>query len=149
MSYRIFTNNPLLEEHLKKLPEMEHEIVWMHNPASDVLIAVRAAVRAGAALASNPMSGVRNTQGRQLKRNSPSVLSIASKPVAHNPYVSVLVTPPKDSMDFNSIKQIEEALAVYKKNAGLRFMAHRDESVVQFQQQDMACLLEALSGIED
>jgi len=146
MSYKIFTNNPLLEEHLRNLPDMKHEIKWMHNPASDVLVAVRASVRAGAALASNPMSGVRSTQGREQKRKN---LTLAPKQVAHNPYISILVTTPKDSMDFQSIKQIEEALAVYKKNASLRFMAHRDESVVQFQQQDMNCLLEALAGIDE
>ncbi|MCL2361339.1 MAG: hypothetical protein FWC73_05960 [Defluviitaleaceae bacterium] len=149
MSYRIFTNNPLLDEHLKKLDDFKHEIVWMRHPASDVLVAVRTAVRKGAALASNLMSGVRSTQNKQLKRSTPPGFGLVQKPVAHNPYISVLVTPAKDAMDFQSIKQIEEALTIYRKNAGLRFMAHRDESVLQFQQADMDCLLEALAGIED
>jgi len=169
MIYQIYTNNPLVDEHIKKQSSTDkYEIKWMTAPANDVLVCVRTAIRNGAILVSNPMSGVRTVPNYQPKRSIQTMKKnnielpkkdakrpnqessdLSSTLIAHNPYMSVLVSSPKDAMDFKSIKQIEEALVVYRKNASLRFMAHRDESVIQFQKQDLDCLLEALVGLDN
>jgi len=136
MSHRIFTNNPLLAEHIKQQPELQcHKLEWMSTPAIEVLTAAKAAVREGAMLVSNPLSGVRTSHKQ------------AAKPVAFNPYISVLATTSRGALDFNSVKGIDEALAVYRKNAGLRFSGRSDESVMSFQMADMELMLGVLVEI--
>jgi len=158
MSHKIFTNNSVLADYIKQQPEMTgYELVWMSAPAMEVLVAVRAAVRQGAVLVSNPLSGVRMSQSRADKKTqgpkrggfTDKPLSFGGRPVAFNPYVSVLVTPPQDSVDFQSVKRIDEAVAVYKKNAGLRFSGRSDESIKQFQITDMDALMSVLTEIRE
>jgi len=155
MSHRIFTNNPLLAGYFNGQPEMAaHELIFMSTPASELLTAVRTAIREGGVLASNPLSGVRMSQNRVEKPTghkkggfADKTLPFGGRPVAFNPYVSVLVTPSLGAVDFQSVKRIDEALAVYKKNAGLRFSGRSDESVKQYQMTDMDAMVVALAEI--
>ena len=107
------------------------EVKWQSSPAMEVLVAARAAIRQGASLVSDPLSGVRS-QGPN------------STPKAFNPYVSIVVTQPLESVDFQSVKRIDEALAVYRKNAKLRFYPHSDDAILTFQELDMKLLIAAV-----
>jgi len=150
MNNRIFTNNPLVAEYISAQPKSA-ELIFMGIPASELLVAVRTAVREGAVLVSNPLSGVRMDQTRAEKkplapkRFGDKTIPFGGKPVAFNPYVSVLVTSAREAVDFLSVKRIEEALTVYKKNAGLRFSGRSDESVKQFQMADMDAMVVTLA----
>jgi len=168
MDYTVFTNNPILGGHFKQHPEMSGpdsklEVKFLAIPAMDVLIAARGAVRQGAALISDPQVGIRLSQARPQrppqgmrpspvgfvdKKISPFSPSFNSgKPVAFNPYVSVAVTVPQESMDFQSIKKIEEAISLYRKNAKMRIIAHSDEAIQQFQEADMQVIMAVLAAL--
>ena len=127
--YTIFTNNPIPQSHFAE--RMDCEVKWQSSPAMEVLVTARAAIRQGASLVSDPLAGVRS-----LSPNSP--------PKAFNPYVSIIVTKPQEAVDFQSVKRIDEALAVYRKNAKLRFYPHSDEAIQTFQELDMTLLVAAM-----
>ena len=156
MTYTIFTNNPVLAEFIKQQPEMEsHEVKLMSTPAMDVLLAVKSAIRQGAATVSNPMAGVRMTPPRLVKpqsREKPAgpigiEKPATGKPVAVNPYVSIAVTTKQEAVDFKSIKAVDEAIELYRKNARLRFIGHSDEAIKSFQIADMEMLASVLSAL--
>jgi hypothetical protein len=50
-----------------------------------------------------------------------------------------------DTVDFHSLKRLDEALSLYKKNAKLRFIAHSDDSIQHFQAVDLKIMLHTLS----
>ena len=152
MKHMIFTNNPILVEYLKGQPDEafdvnDFEIKWVGAPAMDVLTAVRAAIHQGAALVSSPLAGVRMNPPRRTDSRTGHRILPPSKPVAFNPYLSVAVSAQQESVDFQSVKRIDEALSVYRKNARLRFIAHNDDAVNQFQMADMNMLLSFLSSL--
>ena len=94
-------------------------------------MAARAAIRQGASLISDPLAGVRSPGPK-------------SPPKAFNPYVSIVVSQPLEAVDFQSVKRIDEALAVYRKNAKLRFYPHSDDAILAFQELDMNMLVAAV-----
>lgn len=152
--YTVYTNNSYVAEFFedKNLPI---EVKWVAAPAMDVLAAAKSAAHLGAVILSNPMSGVRTSQplfgpssferpptaGRSPSSASPKIRSI-------NPYLSVLAGPSRGTVDFVSVKNIDEALTLYKKNARLRFVAHNDDTVKTFQSSDLEMLLATITALE-
>ncbi|MCL1877873.1 MAG: hypothetical protein FWF80_03375 [Defluviitaleaceae bacterium] len=147
----VFTNNSVVADFFenKGLPL---EIKWVSAPAIKVLEAAKSAAHLGSIIISNPMSGVRTTQplfGPSSFEKPPSAGNRTSTNIRSiNPYLSVLTMPGGDTVDFVSVKNIDEALQLYKKNARLRFAAHTDDTIKAFQATDLEMLLATLTTIE-
>jgi len=150
----VFTNNSIVAEFFEERDGGPIEVKWVSAPAIDVLAAAKTAAHQGAIILSNPMQGVRTTQplfgpssfdrppaSGSGSRSAPSVRSI-------NPYLSVLAAPATGMVDFVSVKNIDEALTLYKKNARLRFIAHGDDMIKAFQAADMEMLLATMTALE-
>jgi hypothetical protein len=144
-TYTVFTNNAAVVEFFKQKKELPCTVKWISAPAMEVLNAVRTLVRQGAILASNPMAGV-NLPAKQapIKKGRPALFPEKSAPAVFNPYLTVITSPPAETLDFQSLKSIDEALVIYKKNAKLRFIAHSDDAIAHFQMIDMRGFLQAL-----
>jgi hypothetical protein len=152
--YTVYTNNSVVAEFFeqKNLPV---EVKWVAAPAMDVLAAAKSAAHLGAVVLSNPMSGVRTAQplfGASSFEKPPSLnrasSSVAPKIRSINPYLSVLTGESRGTVDFVSVKNIDEALTIYKKNARLRFAAHNDDTIKAFQAVDLEMLLNTLTVLE-
>ncbi|MCL2500215.1 MAG: hypothetical protein FWE90_07750 [Defluviitaleaceae bacterium] len=141
----VFTNNNVVADFFKIKKELDCTVKWVNATAMDVVTAARVAVRKGAVLVSNPMIGIDVPAVQAPGR--PRFPSHASKenPTIFNPYLTLLTTNPNDTVDFQSLKRLDEALSLYKKNAKLRFIAHSDDSIQHFQAIDLKCLLQTLS----
>ena len=148
----MFTNNSLVADFFEQRKEGPIVIKWVAAPAIDVLVAAKSAAKNGAIILSNPMQGVRTTQPlfgpssfdkppTSGSRATPSIRSI-------NPYLSVLAAPAQGMVDFISVKNVDEALALYKKNARLRFVAHGDDTIKAFQAADMEMLLATMTALD-
>jgi hypothetical protein len=144
--YTAFTNNNVVAEFFKEKPEIGCTVKWVSAPAMEVLTAARVAIRQGALLVSNPLVGI-NLPVVQAHGKGVRALSPASKSAVVNPYLTLLTTEPDSTVDFRSLKRVDEALTLYKKNARLRFVAHSDEAVQHFQMIDLKCMLMALSEL--
>ncbi|MCL2841116.1 MAG: hypothetical protein FWE05_10140 [Defluviitaleaceae bacterium] len=148
-NYIVYTNNSIVAEFLnhKGLPI---EVKWVASSATEVLSAAKSAIRQGAIVISNPLAGVRNAESPVFSspltppppnRNIPqSVSSI-------NPYLSILVSPQLDTVDFSSVKRIDDAMTIYKKNARLRFLAHNDDVIKAFQTSDLEIIVATLAHL--
>jgi prephenate dehydrogenase len=124
-AFTIITNNPLLYERFKK--KLKDDVVWVNASAQEVLTQVRNAIHKGAVLLSHPLSG--------------------SMQPGLSPYKSVLVSKPQPQVDFQSVKYIEEAAGIYRKNAKLKYMSYNDKMLNDFQVIDMDLMASALSGL--
>ena len=153
--FTIFTNNSVVVDFFDQRA-IPIDIKWVSAPAIEVLAAAKSAASLGAIILSNPMAGVRTSQplfgpsgferpaslgGRNPNSGSPAIRSI-------NPYLSVLATPPQGTVDFLSVKNIDEALNLYKKNARLRFLAHNDDTIKAFQASDLEILVATMTALE-
>jgi len=152
-NYTIFTNNSIVAEYFseKSLP---FEIKWVAAPAMDVLSAAKSAAHLGAVILSNPMAGVRSSQplfGSPAFEKPSALGGLSSPPKIRsiNPYLSVLAGPSRGTVDFVSVKNIDEALTLYKKNARLRFAAHNDDTIKRFQATDLEILLTTMTALEN
>jgi hypothetical protein len=152
--YTIFTNNSVVAEYFneKNLPV---EVKWVAAPAMDVLAAAKSAAHLGAVVLSNPMSGVRTAQplfgAASFERPQSAPARTPSSPPkirSINPYLSVLAGPSRGTVDFVSVKNIDEALTLYKKNARLRFVAHNDDTIKAFQANDLEIMLATITTLE-
>ena len=151
MGYTIFSNNPLLAEYAKNHGQ-DYEIILLTTPAMEVLVAAKTALRQGAVLVSDPLVGVRmrpTRPGPRIKDTGGFVDKPleTGRPVAFNPYVSVVATSTKYAVDFQSVKRIEEALSLYRKNARMRIIAHNDDAIASFQMADMEMLVSVLEAL--
>ncbi|MCL1883660.1 MAG: hypothetical protein FWF81_07920 [Defluviitaleaceae bacterium] len=149
-NYTVFTNNSIVAEFLaqKGLPV---EVKWVAAPALEVLAAAKSAAHLGAVVLSNPMSGVRTSQplfGPSSFEKPPAVGATPPKIRSINPYLSVLAGPSRGTVDFVSVKNIDEALTLYKKNARLRFIAHNEDTIKAFQAVDLEALLHTMAALE-
>jgi len=129
----IFSNNNLVSDFLKANP-LPVEIKHLICPAFDVLIKVRAKVKSGGVLVSNPMAGI-------------YVQKETLNPMAINPYLSLIVSVTEKTIDFNSMRMLDQAIAVYKKHANLQFISHSDETVDNFKNHDLQDLIAALNTL--
>jgi hypothetical protein len=149
--YTIFTNNSLVAEYFSDF-ELPFEVKWVAAPAMDVLAAAKSAAHLGAVILSNPMSGVRTTQPlfgpASFDKPSSSRSSTPPKIRSINPYLTVLAGPSRGTVDFVSVKNIDEALTLYKKNARLRFVAHNDDTIKNFQAVDLEVVLATITALE-
>jgi len=139
--YTVYTNNNAVAEFFKQKPELGCTVKWVSAPAMEVLTAVRANIRKGAVLVSNALIGINlpAVQGKSLRATP--------KQGVVNPYLTVLTTATGDTVDFTSVKRIDEALSLYKSNAKLRFISHSDETVQHFQMYDLKCMLQMLQDL--
>jgi len=148
--YTIFTNNNAVADFFKQHTELQCTVKWVTAPAMEVLTAARVAIRQGAVLLSNPMAGVNipptAVGGGKNQKINPFIQQ-KSRPTVINPYLTILATPPGDTVDFQSVKRVDDALNIYKQNARLRFMAHDDDSIQHFQLVDLDFMLRTLSGL--
>ena len=115
----------------------------MSASAVEVLVAAKTAAREGAVLLSNPLCGMRTARPFVVSDSLPSVPKITSI----NPYLSMLMNFHGDTVDFESIRSISEAIALYKKNARLRLMAHNDNTLQEFQVIDLHMIMDAIPTI--
>lgn len=146
--YTVFTNNNAVAEFFKQKKELPCTVRWVSAPAMEVLSAARVLVRQGAVLASNPMVGVNlPAKPTPQKSSRPALFPTKNAPAIFNPYLTIITSQPAEILDFQSLKQVDEALTVYKKNAKLRFIAHSDDAIAHFQMVDMRCFLQALSDL--
>jgi hypothetical protein len=145
--YTLYTNNNVVADFFKEKKDLPVTVKWVSAPAMEVLTAARFAVRKGAVLVSDPMTGVNiPTVQAPGKPRFPSHAK-QENPTIFNPYLTLLLTEPGETIDFQSMKQVDEALTLYKKNAKLRFIAHNDESIQHFQLIDLKSLLLVLAAI--
>jgi len=148
--YIIFTNNSFVAEFFDEKRDMPGEIKWLNAPAMDVLSAAKSAAHGGTIILSNPMSGVRT--GMMTFDISPA---FGGRPAAPpkirsiNPYLSILAEPSRGTVDFASVRNLDEALTIYKKNARLRFISHNEDTVKQFQAADLESLLATMAALEN
>ena len=145
-NYTIVTNNSIVAEFFEKNTLSIVEIKWVATPAIDVIAAAKAAVHQGAVVLSNPLAGVRSAASNIfLASNMPPPHGRApSKVSSINPYLSVLLSPPNEALDFGSIQRLDEATKLFKKNARLRFLAYNDEAIKQFQAADLEIVVQTL-----
>ena len=153
-SYTIFTNNSVVAEYFNETP-FPIEVKWIAAPAIEVLSAAKSAAHLGAVILSNPMSGVRTSQPlfgpASFEKPPPSGGGGRSSPPkirSINPYLTVLAGESRGTVDFVSVKNIDEALTLYKKNARLRFAAHNDDTIKKFQAADLEILLATITALE-
>jgi len=164
MSYSIFTNNPTLASYMQSQPRMaDYEVKLLGSPAMEVLVTVKTAVRQGGTLISDPLIGVRMRptrpgshsgfrpnlafMDRSVDGSADKSLSLTGTPVAFNPYVSVVVEFKSEALDFQSVKRIEEALALYRNNAKMRITGHSDNLIGEFQALDMWMIVSILDAL--
>ena len=150
--YTVFTNNSIVVEFFaqKNLPI---EVKWVAAPAIEILAAAKTAAHLGAVILSNPMAGVRTSQSlfgpSGFERPQPlGVHTSAPKIRSINPYLSVLASKSHGTVDFISVKNIDEALSLYKRNARLRFAGHSDDTIKAFQALDLEILLNTITALE-
>ncbi|MCL1862552.1 MAG: hypothetical protein FWF78_03185 [Defluviitaleaceae bacterium] len=152
--FTVFTNNSIVADFFQERAGGPIEIKWVAAPAIDVLSAAKTAAHQGAVILSNPMQGVRTSQPlfgpSSFDRNTPPPPAGRSAPSVRsiNPYLSVLAGPAQGMVDFVSVKNIDEALTLYKKNARLRFVSHGDDTIKAFQAADMEMLFATITAIE-
>ncbi|MCL2225944.1 MAG: hypothetical protein FWB96_13330 [Defluviitaleaceae bacterium] len=149
--YTVYTNNSVVAEYFAE-KELPIEVKWVAAPAMEVLSAAKSAAHLGAVILSNPMSGVRTSQPlfgpASFERPNSRASSAPPKIRSINPYLSVLAGPSRGTVDFVSVKNIDEALTLYKKNARLRFVGHNDDTIKAFQSLDLETLLATITAIE-
>ena len=146
----VFTNNGVVVEFFTQ-KDIQVDIKWIAAPAIEVLAAAKHAARLGSVILSNPMVGLQTALpffGSSGFDKSLSAGSKAPRIKAINPYLSVLASPPEEMVDFISVKNIDDALALYKKNARLRFIAHNDDAIRKFQTDDIETLLNTLTAMD-
>lgn len=152
-NYTVFTNNSVVAEFFE-LKDFPIEVKWLAAPAMEVLAAAKSAAHLGAVILSNPLAGVRTSQplfGISTFEKPPSVGgrdSSSPKTRSINPYLSVLAGPTCGTVDFVSVKNTDEALTLYKKNARLRFITHNDDTIKAFQAVDLEMLLNTMTELE-
>jgi len=149
--YTLFTNNTLAAEFFAN-KDLPLEVRWVAAPAIDVLSAAKSAARQGGIVLSNPLSGVRSTQPLfpgipTLPGRPPTPRSSGPNVSSINPYLSVLVSPHLETVDFGSVQRLDEAMSLYKKNARLRFQAHNDEAIKNYQKMDMEIVVATLTHL--
>jgi len=144
-NFTLFTNNSIVAEFFTN-KEMPIEVKWIAAPTMEVLIAAKNAAKQGAVILSNPLQGVRTSQPIfSPSAKPPPPGRQASNISSINPYLTVLTSPPGDTVDFGSVKRIDEALSLYKKNARLRFLSHNDEAIKTFQAVDLEITLATIA----
>jgi len=119
-SYIFITNNPAVAGRYGTAR-------LLNAPVTQVLNAVKEAVHRGAALLS-PLDAAVTRYGL-------------------NPYKSVILSDTRGQLDFNSLKQVEEATALYKKNAAVRYRAYNEALLADFQSADAERFESALAGL--
>jgi len=143
--HTVFTNNNAVADFFKQNKDFDCTVKWVAAPAMDVLGAARILIRQGALLASNPLVGVNLPMKQAVPRNT--LLPGKQSSAIFNPYLTVITSAPGEAVDFQSLKKVDEAIGVYKKNAKLRFVAHNDDAIAHFQMVDVRSMLQALSAI--
>ena len=136
----VYTNNPITAEFFEA-KNQNIELKWVASASIEVLTAVRTVIHQGAVLLSDPLSGMRNTQPLFSRVTTTSRAAPISKMNAISPFLSLLITQPKDTVDFMSVKRVDEAISTYKKNARLRFKSHNEEALKNFKIADLDTLL--------
>jgi len=138
----IFTNNPVVIDVLKKYG-VTFDISWINASALEVISTAQSAVRKGALLLSNPLIGVR--------KQSANLPFIKTKPTNQassiNPYLTVITSEIRETIDLVSVKRLNEALEFFKKNARLRFVGHNEDAIKIFQKNDLEAVLAFLNQL--
>ncbi|MDR0272132.1 MAG: hypothetical protein LBI27_02290 [Clostridiales bacterium] len=149
--YTVYTNNSIVAEFFEQ-KNFAIEVKWISAPAIEVLSAAKTAAHLGAVILSNPMSGVKTSTplfGPSGFERTPA-LSGGGRPKIRsiNPYLSVLAGESRDTVDFDSVRNIDEALTLYKQNARLRFIAHSDDTIKAYQATDLEVLISTITALE-
>jgi hypothetical protein len=123
-AYSIITNNPMVYDRFRIICP---DIIWVNAPVQETLTAARGAIQKGAILLSHPLSD----------KIKPGL----------SPYKSIIVSKPQTQVDFQSVRNIEESINVYKKNAKLKYLSFNDKVLNDFQLIDLDLIASALSGL--
>jgi len=146
----IFTNNSIVVEVLEQY-NFPIEIKWVSAPAMEVITTAKNAVSNGALVLSNPMSGVRTqSQFNPFQKQQASSKGEGDpdkKIISINPYLSILTSSHRKTVDLTSIMRLNDAYNVYKKNARLRFVGHSDDTIKTFQSMDLEVTLANLAKL--
>ena len=73
--------------------------------------------------------------------NAPRIASL-------NPYISLLIRRTAETVDFASVKKLDEAINIYKKNTRLRYIAHNEDTIKAYQTVDLEMLAHTLAALE-
>ena len=133
----VFTNNGIVVEFFET-KKANLTVKWISATVTEVLDAAKRAISKGSKLYSSPLAGVKTAPKLTLPfEKQPGNRKISSI----NPYLSLLVGPPGQAMDFGSARAIDEAMKIHKKSGILRFTNYDDEVNVEFQTADLETLL--------
>ena len=136
-SLTVFTNNGIVVEFFET-KKVNLTVKWISATVTEVLDAAKNAISKGSRLYSSPLAGIKTAPKLSLPFNErPSKPKITSV----NPYLSLLVGPPGNTMDFESARTIDDALKIHKKSGILRFVTYDDDENFEFQTADLETLL--------
>ncbi|MCL2049265.1 MAG: hypothetical protein FWG87_11125 [Defluviitaleaceae bacterium] len=140
----IYTNNYAVANFFEQNKDrFKVEIKWLGVPAIDVLAAAKTAAKNGSILLSNPLTGV-GSMRMDLQASRPTPQKVR----ALNPCISVILSPPQDTIDLASVSSLNDTYEVYKKNARLRFAAHSDADINRMQAHDLEHVIVTLTSLE-
>ena len=137
----VYTNNGIVVEFFET-KDAGVNVKWISAPVTEVLIAAKSAISKGSVLYSSPLAGVK-TKPKLPFGQKPTGIAISSV----NPYLSLLVSPPGKTMDFESARTIDNAIKVHKKSGKLRFISYDEDEIFEFQTTDLETLLATIQYV--
>ena len=140
----IYTNNGIVVEYFEQI-DQKPMVKWVSATVIEVIGAAKSAVGKGSVLFSSLMDAKLSPE---FSRPAPvgGQPKIAGKAVM-NPYLSLLLGPPGQVMDFESARKLEDALKVYKRKGSQLYLVHSDEDIFKFQTGDLETLLATLQYV--
>lgn len=137
-TFTVITNNSMVADYIEK-NKIPIELKWVATAAIEVLTTAKSAVHTGAVLISNPEYGIKKQSGSIFGSTNkvPQNGLVENRVVSISPYLTIILSPSVETLDFNSVKIISNTIALYKKNARQRFLAHNDEAIRAFQTYDL------------
>jgi hypothetical protein len=143
----VITNNKMVAEFYSHAKD-KLEVRFVGAPGLEILATAKAQANGGFVLLSNPLSGVKRTSPLFSPKTTPVPKTAPKQKIVQlNPYLSLLMMGPGEMIDFRTVREVEEAIQLYKKNARLRHVAHSDESVRAFMQADLEVIREAMAKL--
>ena len=138
----IYTNNSAVAAYFENL---HPQVKWFNTPAVEVLAGAKSAAQLGCIILSSLTTGINASSRFEFK---PSETKTSQKIRTLNPFLSILVSCEQKTVDFDSVKNADEVLATYKRNARLRYLSHNDEEIRLFQAIDLQHLTDTITALE-
>ena len=145
--FTVFTNNGIVVEFFENR-DTDLVIKWISAQATEVLAAAKNAVLNGSVLLSDPLANIEEPA------NVPFLIrgSGAENPEGGvspiNPYLSVLIYGPGETVDFVSASKIDKAIRLYTKNSKLLYLKLEEDEINKFQTTDFDALIATIQYVE-